>query len=327
MRCLQRPIVRLIAGALLLSVLLMTYYAVTLTSAKAKKGPDPSQTNTWNVPIGTQSGDLATQGMAFLPPEIWVNVGDTVGWTSQSADFHTVTFLAKGQQRPPFFNPNDPSESQRVGGDHYDGVTYYNSGIMIDNTSRKANYPPGVTPYTTYQLTFDTTGDFTYICLVHSMMQAVVHVRLAGTIYPYTQKDYDHQAKKQAQDLLKDGNNLTTQATAESSNLNVTDGIGDNYASVMRIFPQNITVHVNDTITFTNREGMDSHTVTFGEPPTPNFFPFGNPAAFDGQTPLNSGALAPGQTYQVTFIKAGTYAFRCDFHDYMGMDATITVLP
>jgi plastocyanin len=61
-----------------------------------------------------------------------------------------------------------------------------------------------------------------------------------------------------------------------------------------------------------------------------DFVPFGNPAAFDGTTLLNSGFLGTdphwfGTTYQVTFVKAGTYAFRCDLHDYLGMLATIVV--
>jgi plastocyanin len=46
---------------------------------------------------------------------------------------------------------------------------------------------------------------------------------------------------------------------------------------------------------------------------------------------LNSGFLGPifpfGTTYQVAFVKAGTYTFRCDLHDFLGMVATIVVKP
>ncbi len=81
---------------------------------------------------------------------------------------------------------------------------------------------------------------------------------------------------------------------------------------------------------------MEPHTVSFGTfpPGTDNFFPFGTPGAFDGSTILNSGILGSnprlpvlGTTYQVKFVKAGTYAFRCDLHFEIGMVATIVVLP
>jgi plastocyanin len=99
----------------------------------------------------------------------------------------------------------------------------------------------------------------------------------------------------------------------------------------MRFYPQHIVIHKGDTITFVNLDPMEPHTVTYG--PTPasgDFAPSGNPKAFDGSKPLNSGFLGTdphwfGTTYQVKFVKAGTFAFRCDLHDDLGMLATIVV--
>jgi plastocyanin len=262
--------------------------------------------------------------MALLPNTLWINVGDTVVWTAKGGDIHTVTFLKPGQQRLPF-NENDPLQVLPQGGHVYDGKSYYNSGLLSSM--------PGVPGGQRYSLTFGVAGDFTYYCLVHPSMRAVIHVRPVGTPYPSSQADYDHQIEQATAAMLSDGQKLADQARNGSTNQHVTLGIGDDMVSVMRYFPQRIVIHVGQTVTFINHDIMEPHTVTFGpDSPKGNFAPYGNPKAFDGSAPLNSGFLGAdphwfGTSFSVTFIKAGTYAFRCDLHDNMGMVATIVVLP
>lgn len=308
----------LILGIALVIVLLATIVTATVA---AHQTPRP---RSWQAVVGIQSQDQAIQGMAFLPGTLWVNVGDTVVWTAKGGDIHTVTFLKPGQQPPPF-NQNDPLQVLPQGGHVYDGTSYDNSGLMSSM--------PGVPGGQRYTLSFGVAGDFTYYCLVHPSMIGMIHVRPAGTPYPYSQADYDHQIKQATAAMLRDGQKLADQAESESTNQHVSVGIGDGLVSLMRFYPQHIVIHVGQTVTFTNRDVMEPHTVTFG--PTSakgNFAPYGNPKAFDGSSPLNSGFLgaAPvwfGTKYSVTFVKAGTYAFRCDLHDNMGMVATIVVLP
>jgi plastocyanin len=69
--------------------------------------------------------------------------------------------------------------------------------------------------------------------------------------------------------------------------------------------PPTTTVHVGDTITWTN-DGPSSHTAT----------------AKDGS--FNTGTLSKGQSASHTFTKAGTYAYVCTIHPFM--HGTITVL-
>lgn len=310
----------LILGIALLIVLLATVLTATVA---AQHSPRP---RTWQVVAGIQSQDQAIQGMAFLPDTLWANVGDTVVWTARAGEIHTVTFLKPGKPRPPF-NQNDPLQAQPQGGHVYDGTSYYNSGLISNMSSM-----PGMPGGQTYSLTFGVAGDFTYYCLVHPSMIGMIHVRPAGTPYPYSQADYDHQIKQATTSMLLDGQKLDEQAHDESTNQHVTLGIGDDMVSVMRFFPQHIFIHLGQTITFTNGDVMTPHTVTFGPTsPKGNFAPYGNPKTFDGSAPLNSGFLGSdphwfGTSYSVTFVKAGTYAFRCDLHDDMGMLATIIVL-
>lgn len=69
--------------------------------------------------------------------------------------------------------------------------------------------------------------------------------------------------------------------------------------------PPTTTVHVGDTITWTN-DGPSSHTAT----------------AKDGS--FNTGTLSKGQSASHTFTKPGTYAYVCTIHPFM--HGTITVL-
>jgi plastocyanin len=84
--------------------------------------------------------------------------------------------------------------------------------------------------------------------------------------------------------------------------------------------PREITVRVNDTVTWTNND-TESHTVTSGigagieslmnnKKGTPN-------GLFD------SGSFKPGQSWTHTFTRPGTYTYFCTIHPWM--DGVVTV--
>lgn len=278
---------------------------------------------TWHVRVGAETPDMAVSAMAFLPKQVWVNVGDTVDWTANSAEPHTVTFLAPGTTLPEF-NPFDPSMTDPQGSAVYDGTAYTNSGILATQPIFIFN------PAASYHLTFTATGDFTYYCLLHGvMMTGTVHVRPAGTAYPYTQLDYNRVGNQQAQAGLFAGRKawdsaLQTQATTGSSVLVGVEGDG---FGVMRFVRDRVVVHVGDTVSFVAGPGAP-HTVTFGqEPPGLGIlFPSGDPTHYAGGD-LNSGALTPGVPFDVTFTTAGTFHYICAIHDDMGMVGDVVVVP
>ncbi|MEO8148754.1 MAG: plastocyanin/azurin family copper-binding protein [Bacteroidia bacterium] len=68
--------------------------------------------------------------------------------------------------------------------------------------------------------------------------------------------------------------------------------------------PSSITVAVNTTITWTNKDGM-AHTVT------------SNTGLFD------SGTINGGGTYSHQFTTAGTFSYKCSFHS--GMTGVVIV--
>lgn len=75
--------------------------------------------------------------------------------------------------------------------------------------------------------------------------------------------------------------------------------------SDLKFNPSNISVKVGDVIQWTNTGGVP-HNVTF-----------------DQYQALTSQTLQQGDTWQVKFTTAGTYAYHCTFHP--GMDGQITV--
>lgn len=274
---------------------------------------------TWTVLVGSESSDQEIQGMAFLPSEIFINERDTIRWEANSAEIHTVTFLASGQSLQPF-NPFSDDDLLKRGGSSYDRHSYYNSGILANVDV------PGFPDARSYTLTFPQEGDFTYYCLVHgTLMKGKVHVREQGTRYPYSQADYDKSARAQERSILRDGHQLDASLAQQASNHRVIAGGDDGVAMVMRFVRDSVTVHVGDTVVFANTGMGAPHTVTFGNEPANIFAPSGDAAHFTGGD-LNSGILWPGAEFAVTFQTKGTFDYICALHDYMGMVGEVHVV-
>lgn len=311
----------------ILRTLILAVVSVTALIIPVAVGSSASATTapvTWHVRVGAETPDMAVSAMAFLPKEVWVNVGDTVHWTSNSAEPHTVTFLAPGTSLPDF-NPFDPSQTAPQGLSVYDGTAGTNSGIM-------ATAPIFVftNPATSYHLTFTAAGNFTYYCLLHGvMMTGTVHVRPAGTAYPYTQQDYDRVGTQQAQAALNNGRDAWRQArqTQATTGSTVMVGVEGEGFGVSRFVRDHLVVHVGTTVSFMAGPGAP-HTVTFGtEPPgLAILVPSGDPTQYAGGD-LNSGVLTPGTPFNVTFTTTGDFHYICAIHDGMGMVGDVLVVP
>jgi plastocyanin len=315
---------RLILAVISVTALILPVAVGSSASASTSEHATWHRHVTWHVRVGAETPDMAVTAMAFLPKNIWVDVGDTVHWTSNSAEPHTVTFLKPGTSLPEF-DPSNPTQTQRQGPSSYNGTAYTNSGIM-------ATQPifTFTNPATSYRLRFTATGDFTYYCLVHGvMMKGRVHVRPAGTPYPYTQRDYDRVGNHRAQALLHDGliawrHAKHVQATTGHS---VRVGIEGEGFAVMRFIRSHVVVHRGATVRFFVAGPGAPHTVTFGqEPPIPAVLgPSGDPTHYAGGN-LNSGVLQPGNPFDVTFTKTGRFHYICAIHDGMGMVGDVTVV-
>lgn len=367
---------RLIAAVCMLPMLLLSLAGSLPASASpaAKAGPQ-----TWTVLVGGQSMMVpgpehpvsAWMYARFYPQNITVHEGDTIVWKLKSMEFHEVIFPAPGETYVPFTMP-DPSNPQGVminplaaypqGGAQYDGSALTGSGLL------------GTPPTNTmeYSLTFTKAGSFNYLCSTHSAqlpngqvvgMTGSVTVVGANDALPKTQAeidadaqatlDADNQAAAAAEPTAQKVAPPTTNADGTMTyHGNVGWDTGD--YSYMRFSPSEFTVHVGDSIQWTQTADLTPHTITFfsgqkepdllvaepqaGGPPKLVL----NPAAvapmggstYDG-TGVSSSGFTPGKndpapgprSYSLTFTKPGTYEFICVLHDQMGMSGHVTVLP
>jgi len=296
----------------------------------------------WHATVGAQSKDKGRQALAFLPNEIWIHVGDSIAWTFNADDIHTVTFLTDGQVRPPFpvgcpgFSPSGAS---------FDGSTCVTS-------------PPFITGQT-FIVNFPTAGNYKLVCLVHEDMTATIHVLDTSVKLPHEQSFYDREAAREAQDLLSAPDLLSRHTHDKPANA-VAVGIGQILAnggghetvSLMRFVEPEQVIHAGATVEWTNFDPITPHTITFGEEPA------GDPAPPSGNVTIDiDGALhgtisstsdnvhsgfiisapqeriglpqAPlGTTkFRITFTAPGVYPYICALHDDLGMKGRIIVLP
>lgn len=284
----------------------------------------------WRLNAGASSGAEAYQGLQYYPGTITVNAGDTVNWTFPSNEPHTVTFLGAGQASPP--PPTDPSAPKPAGGQTYDGSTYTSSGFVAGGFS--------------YSLKFTKAGTYTYYCLLHQpQMQGLIVVNRAGTAYPFTEDGYSTQAVSSANADLQAASDSVSSFPYAPGGTHLAAGISPGLAggapaksTVMRFLVDSNVDHsttvvaAGTTVTWTNQSNNAPHTITFpiaGQPlpalPGDPFTPAMGGPTYDGTQVTNSGVLFPGQSYSLTFTKAGTYVYYCLFHDGEGMQGTIVV--
>jgi plastocyanin len=294
----------------------------------------------WNATVGAESSDFGRQGLAFLPNEIWIHAGDSITWTVEATEPHTVTFLTDGQIRPPF-NVGCPGFSK--GSAVFDGSSCITSTILFKDAK--------------LTVTFPVAGNFKLVCLIHSDMTSIVHVLEASQPLPHDQEFYDRMAQTEARALLADRDTTkpkhlhSKNGVAVGGGEVVATGAGTDTLSVMRFSDPVITVHAGDTLEWTNEDSTTTHTVTFGTepqdlvPPSPNVTvdPDGARHAvlnspsdsvhsgFLQAAPQDRVGLAqapPGVTrFRVTFSKPGTYPYICALHDGLGMKGKVVVLP
>ena len=317
----------------------------------------------WQAWVGSQSGDLGSQALAFLPNELWIHSNDSIRWTLTSTEIHTVTFLTPGspgqlgQVRLPLFGAFGVQlgcPGITADGAIFDGSQCVNSGVM-------GTFDTIVGPQT-YSVKFPKPGNFKFICFVHFDMTGTVHVLDPSQTLSYDQDFYNREAQTDAAALLSEGNNLTSRGLAEDRDggpavkvsagigkIVTTSGTGSQTVSLNRFLRAVVVVRVGDTVEWTNLDPSTPHTVTFGmepadpRPPSGNVTPTsdgGRQAAISSPADsVNSGLLTLafqdrpnlGQSplgvtrFRVTFKSPGTFNYICALHDNLGMKGTVIV--
>ena len=294
----------------------------------------------WNTTIGAQSSTRARQGLAFLPNEIWIHAGDSITWTMATDEPHTLSFLTAGQVRLPFFV----------------GCPGFNSSPATFDGSTCVTAPP-LGNGQVFTVFFPAAGNFKVVCLFHENMTGTVHVLDPSVSLPHDQAFYDSEARTEAAALLNDVDHMQSMQHGSGNSVIVGGGEvistpgGSDTLSVMRFTHQVITVHVGETVEWTNVDSVTPHTITFGTeppnpiPPSPNVTVDADGArhgtitsksdsvhsGFIQAAPQDRIGLAqapPGVTrFRVTFTKPGYYPYKCALHDLLGMKGVVHVIP
>ncbi len=295
----------------------------------------------WQASVGAQSADLAKQGIAFLPNEMWIHAGDSITWTFLTDEPHTVSFLKNGQVRPP---------------DQVGCPGFTSGSATFDGTTCVTT--PRLKKGETFTVTFPVANKgFKLVCLIHRNMTATVHVLDVIEPLPYDQVFYDKQAQEEREQLLSsvdlgshEEHSAENRVSAGAGVITATPGGSENLA-LMRFDHEKIFIHAGETIEWSNSDPTASHTITFGAEPADPMPPSSNVSIDnDGarhatissstdsvhsgfivaaaQERVGLAQLPVGVTrFRVTFTSPGIYPYICALHDELGMKGIVVVLP
>jgi len=295
----------------------------------------------WQASVGAQSADLAKQGIAFLPNEMWIHAGDSITWTFLTDEPHTVSFLKNGQVRPP---------------DQVGCPGFTSGSATFDGTTCVTT--PRLKKGETFTVTFPVANKgFKLVCLIHRNMTATVHVLDVTEPLPHDQVFYDKQAQEEREQLLSsvdlgshEEHSAENRVSAGAGVITATPGGSENLA-LMRFDHEKIFIHAGETIEWSNSDPTASHTITFGAEPADPMPPSSNVSIDnDGarhatissstdsvhsgfivaaaQERVGLAQLPVGVTrFRVTFTSPGIYPYICALHDELGMKGIVVVLP
>lgn len=103
-------------------------------------------------PTSQPNVEVEIEGLAYLPDELTVDVGETVTWLNEDPVDHTVTSGKPGKQGIPGVS---------------DGTDPTVDGLFDESLEREGS---------TFSFTFDERGTFVYFCRVHAAMKATIIV-------------------------------------------------------------------------------------------------------------------------------------------------------
>lgn len=371
---------------------LTLFFAGLLALAFFGSGQAAQAQQNWHLSVGAETKDMGRQALAFLPDEVWIHAGDSITWTWQSDEIHTLSFLSAGQITPSFSIPFSGCPGVATSPATFDGSSCLTSDALVKGQ--------------TFTVVFTAAGNYKFECLVHIAMTGTVHVLDSSAPLPHDQAFYDQEAARERRALLTDTDAAKRMDTAmdgpgsqvmndavtvrilssrDRSSSGVQDlqagallgtggagknevkaGVGETSSnaggiqtsSLLRFAKGTITIHVGDTVEWTNHDPVEPHTITFGpeaDDPSNPFPPSANVtldadgaphAILNSPTELaHSGAILqpfidePGlpntfntpalnpTRFRATFTQPGTYNYHCVFHDSLGMVGKVIVLP
>jgi plastocyanin len=313
----------------------------------------------WNATVGGQSTDMSKQAAAFLPNEIWIHSGDSITWAFNSGDIHSVTFLTVGQVYPFDFTQGCPPITPS--GSPYDGSTCVSSAPLTLGQTYQVIFPKAGNYEIVCLVHAQMFGTIHVLDpklpLPHDQdfydQQAAAQLKALLEDADLHQHHAEHQHS--IGDMLSASVSSPKSVTAGLGEIAATAG-GQQSFSLVRFIDGTVTIHAGATVEWTNLDPEIGHTITFGTVPQDLFDPSCSPncvvstdpdgglhatitstqqnvhsgliaALLEDEPGVPQGPVAPPTRFRITFTKPGTYPYVCAFHDNLGMDGQVIVLP
>jgi plastocyanin len=306
----------------------------------------------WRAIAGAQSKDMGKQAIAFLPNELWIHAGDSITWTSASGDIHTVSFLIAGQALTDF-TVGCPGYSPS--GASFDGSTCVTGPPLVAGQGFTVKFPVAGN----YKLICLVHTHMTGVIHVLAGSAALPHdqsfyddqaANQQHSLLTDADNEKQHQGHEHMNDMLA-ARVLPRNGVAAGIGEMASTAAGFQSLSIVRFLHGTIEVHVGDTVEWSVLDPAMPHTVTFGVEPANPGPPSGN-VTFDADGGRHATITGPGQNvhsgiigavpqnqigvpqsppdipvFRVTFKQPGTYNYKCELHDNLGMVGKVIVRP
>ena len=324
--------------------------ALSVLASLALSRPVEAQ-QVWKATLGAQSKDMGKQAIAFLPNELWIHANDSITWTSAADEIHTVSFFKPGQAYIDF-NTGCPGFTSNPSS--FDGSKCVSSPPLVAGQSFTVKF----TKTGNYSLICLVHPHMTGVIHVLAANAALPHdqyfydeqaEKQTHALLSDADNDKEHHSHQRMEDMLSARVWHGNAVAAGIGEMNST-AAGFQSLSVVRFLHGTIEIHAGETVEWSVLDPALPHTITFGvEPLNP-----GPPVnvTFDADGGRHATLKAPGDSthsgiigavpmnqagvpqsppsipvFRVTFLKPGTYDYKCALHDNLGMIGKVIVLP
>ncbi len=330
----------------LVAAIILGVMVVGLAGKSSRALAQDTQHQTYYIRAGGQAaGNIDI--LAFGPSELKVHQGDTVTWLMDG--FHNVHFedqmanlIIVDDKGNPIINPDIANPTGKSGDNFVNGA---NSGMpTLTNASLTFSQVMDVAP-----------GRYTYFCDIHPGMVGVIEVVADDVSIPSPDEAalagrqelgaYIDKATPASLNL-----SIAPMATATDGKVAVAAGNGDTGRATVNLFaPSTVTIKAGESVVWTvPADSVEVHFIN-SLPFDPNAFQDFIPVLVSGSTmptlnvgpgflgtsqdgdkvgkngSFNSGFLAPGQSFTLTFTDPGVYPYFCHIHP--GMNGVVVVDP
>jgi len=241
--------------------------------------PGTAAAKTWTAwagspgkaPAGTPKDTEVNQ---FFPATMRIRAGDSVRFRNN--EFHTVSFLPRGQKAAPPFIADPQHGTYESINDSAGNAFFFNgkpkflynpatfgpagSKTIGDNKFHSSGvYGKAAGGQSSVTFKFAKRGTFTALCLIHPGMRGKVIVGGASSRVP---NNADFQAT-----IAREGTRAYASATKASKLKPPTNtvyaGIGDK-ATILGFLPKSLTVKAGTSVDFVERSSSEVHNMVFG---------------------------------------------------------------